>query len=137
MWGATLGTLPDHKKNVLGKGSPTSGCPNLSWDHPETWEGCGGWGSELGTPLSALDAEMLEWGRGWALDVLVCVWNKAATQHWGSSLPPGVKSGNAKASQAVSGGGVSEQEVGPARSRAGGHCSSEDRLALPLDRGEG
>lgn len=47
------------------------------------------WGlGELGTPLSALDAEMLEWGRGWALDVLVCVWNKAATQHLGSSAAP-------------------------------------------------
>lgn len=47
------------------------------------------WGlGEPGTPLSALDAEMPGWGRRWAFDLLVCVWNKAATQHVGSSAAP-------------------------------------------------
>lgn len=72
------------KKRALGMGTSTSCCPRRSWDHPETLDGCGGLG-EPDTPLSALDAEMPGWGRGWALDVLVCVWDKAATQHAASS----------------------------------------------------
>lgn len=103
------------------------------------------WGlGEPGTPVSALDAEMPGLGRGWALDVLVCVWDKAATQHARSlSCPPGVKSRDAKASGAVSWSGISEQKCGPAtRSKGWGQRSSKDsscpqyRLAPPQDRSE-
>lgn len=47
------------------------------------------WGlGEPGTPLSALDAEMPGLGRGWALDVLLRVWDKLQHSTWGAQLPP-------------------------------------------------
>lgn len=77
------------------------------------------WGlGEPGTPLSALDAEMRGWGRGWALDVLVCVWDKAATQHVGSSAAPPPPQGGRAEMQRLHGqcpgvGSVSRKEDRP------------------------
>ena len=132
---------PDLASSLITKTCLGDGDSNL-WPPPREARttlrpGRGVGAGEPGTPLSALDAEMRGWGRGWALDVLVCVWAKAATQHVGSSAAPppapapGGKSGDAKASRAVSWSGVSEQKGGPARrSRAWGPCSSQDRLPL-------